>query len=202
MRKVKFLSLLISIALVATMNVFGQGPINWKVDANHSKVTATVTHMAISEVECMFTKFDGVITSDDDEFKNAMISFTIDVNSISTGNEMRDKHLKSDDFFNVEKYPNITFKGISLKKVDGKKYILTGELTIRDVTKTVEFAVIYNGKTDDKWGNTRAGFKVAGKINRQNYNLKWNDKTGAGDAVVSDEVNFVCNIELTRPKSK
>ncbi len=202
MKNVKMLSLLISLALVATMNVFGQGPITWKVDGGHSKVTGTVTHMGINDVECEFKKFDGVITSDDEDFKNLNVLFTVDVSSISTGNEMRDKHVKSDDFFNAEKFPNLTFKSKSFKKMDGKKYILIGDLTIRDVTKQVELAVVYNGKMNDNWGNTRAGFKVAGKINRQDYKLKWNDKTGAGDAVVSDEINFLCNFELTKPKAK
>ena len=202
MKKVSILSLLISFALVATINVFGQSPITWKIDMSHSKVGATVTHMGISDVDCEFKKFDGTFTSEDEDFKNAVITFTIDVNSISTANEMRDKHVKSDDFFNAEKFPTITFKSKSWKKVDGKKYILIGDLTIRDVTKQVELAVVYNGKMNDNWGNTRAGFKVAGKINRQDYKLKWNDKTGAGDAVVSDMVNFLCNIELTKPKAK
>jgi polyisoprenoid-binding protein YceI len=202
MKKTKILMLLISMALIATMNVFGEGPITWKLDGSHSKVTFSVMHMAISEVEGEFKKFEGTFTSDDDDFKNAIITFTIDVNSVNTDNERRDGHLKSDDFFNAEKFPTITFKGKSFKKIDSKKYILIGDLTIRDVTKEIELAVIYNGKTNDNWGNTRAGFKVAGKINRQEFKLKWNDKTGAGDAVVSDEVNFVCNIELTKPKAK
>ncbi len=202
MKKVSILSLLISFAFLATMNLFGQGPISWKIDMSHSKVGATVTHMGISDVDCEFKKFEGVITSENEDFKNPSITFTIDVNSINTNNEMRDKHVKSDDFFNAEKFPTIIFKGKSMKKVDGKKFILTGDLTIRDVTKTIELAVVYNGKMNDNWGNTRAGFKIAGKINRQDYKLKWNDKTGAGDAVVSDDVNFLCNIELTKPKAK
>jgi len=202
MKKVKILSLLISMALVSTMSLFGQTPITWKIDGSHSKVGFTVTHMGISDVEGEFKKFDGTFTSDDEDFKNANITFTIDVSSVNTDNERRDGHLKGDDFFNAEKFPSITFTSKSLKKVDGKKYILSGDLTIRDVTKKVELAVVYNGKMNDNWGNTRAGFKIAGKINRQDYHLKWNDKTGAGDAVVSDEVSFMCNIELTKPKAK
>src|ERR1017187_5843853 len=202
MKKAKILSLLISFALVATMNVFGQGPISWKLDGSHSKVAFTVTHMGISDVDGEFKKFDGTFTSDDEDFKNSNITFTIEVNSVSTDNERRDGHLKGDHFFNAEKFPTITFKSTSFKKVDGKKYILKGDLTIRDVTKSIALAVVYNGKMNDNWGNTRAGFKVAGKINRQDFHLKWNDKTGAGDAVVSDEVNFLCNMELTKPKAK
>ena len=202
MKKVKILTLLISMALVATMSVFGQGPVSWKLDGSHSKVTFTVTHMGISDVDGEFKKFDGTFTSDDEDFKNSSITFTIEVNSVSTDNERRDGHLKGDDFFNAEKFPTITFKSTAFKKVDGKKYILKGDLTIRDVTKSVDLAVVYNGKMNDNWGNTRAGFKVAGKINRQDFHLKWNDKTGAGDAVVSDEVNFMCNMELTKPKAK
>jgi polyisoprenoid-binding protein YceI len=113
---------------------------------------------------------------------------------------MRDNHLKGDDFFNAGKYPKMTFKGTGLKKVSGNKYTLSGELTIRDVTKPITLDVTYFGTTNDPWGNTKAGFKIKGKINRFDYNLKWNTLTEAGGAVVGEEVEIVCNLELAKSK--
>ncbi|MEI6815339.1 MAG: YceI family protein [Bacteroidota bacterium] len=198
MKKVKMI-------LIAVLAIMGQGAfaqINWIVDQAHTKVGFSVTHMAVSQVEGNFKKFEGKITTEDEDFKNTNIQFTLDVNSITTENEMRDKHIKSDDFFNAEKFPTITFKSKSFKKIDGKKYILTGDMTVRDVTKTVDLAVIYNGKVNDPYGNLRAGFKVSGKINRLDYNLKWNTLMGGGDAVVGKDVEFNVNIEVTKEKVK
>ena len=135
------------------------------------------------------------------DFTDATINFSVDVNSINTDNEMRDKHLKSDDFFNAEKFPAMTFKGTSFKKVSGNKYVLQGDLTIRDVTKKVTFDVTYGGTIKDPWGNTKAGFKARAKINRFDYNLKWNTVTEAGGAVVSKDVDVVVNLELNQEKS-
>jgi polyisoprenoid-binding protein YceI len=120
------------------------------------------------------------------------------VNSISTDNEMRDKHLKSDDFFNAEKFPVITFTTKKIKQLDGNKYILTGDLTIRDVTKTVSLPVVYNGTVKDPWGNLKAGFKATGKINRKEFNLKYNNAAATGEAVVGDEVEFTADIVLMK----
>ena len=193
---------LVLIALFVSIGAIAQAQIKWNVDPAHTKVQFTAIHMGVSEVTGEFKKFEGKITSDDENFTNTTIEFTMQVASVSTDNDMRDTHLKSDDFFNAEKYPTITFKSKSFKKIDGNKYILTGDLTMRDITKSVDLAVIYNGKITDPYGFLRAGFKVAGKINRMDYNLKWNTLMGAGDAVVSNEISFNCNIELTKDKGK
>ncbi len=110
---------------------------------------------------------------------------------------MRDKHLKSDDFFNAEKYPKMSFTGISLQKSTGGNYVLEGNLAIRDVTKKMKFAVTYGGTMVDPYGNTKAGFKAIGHISRKAYNLKWNALTEAGGAVVGDEVTILLNLEFT-----
>jgi polyisoprenoid-binding protein YceI len=170
----------------------------WKVDASHSSVKFAVNHMVVSEVEGSFKKFDAVIKSEKEDFTNAQIEFLIDVNSIDTDNEMRDGHLKADDFFNAAKFPQIKFKAKSLKKISGNKYKLIGDMTIRDVTKPVELDVIYGGTIKDPYGNFRAGFKVTGAINRFDYGLKWNQMLEAGGAVVDEEVRFTANIELIR----
>lgn len=172
----------------------------WNVDNSHSNVKFTVTHLVISEVEGYFKNFKGSITSSNADFNDASVDFTVDINSINTDNENRDKHLKSDDFFNAEQYPNMTFKSTSFKKVSGNKYKLTGNLTIRNITKTVTFDVIYGGTVKDPWGNTKAGFKATTVINRFDYNLKWNTVTEAGGAVVGKDVTIDLKLEFAQAK--
>jgi polyisoprenoid-binding protein YceI len=178
-----------------------QAQTSWNTDNSHSNVKFTVTHLVVSEVEGSFRVFSGTVKAAKPDFTDAAINFSVDVNSVNTDNEMRDKHLKSDDFFNAEKFPAMTFKGTSFKKVSNNKYVLQGDLTIRDVTKKVTFDVTYGGTTKDPWGNTKAGFKAKGKINRFDYNLKWNTLTEAGGAVVSKDVDIVVNLELNQEKS-
>jgi polyisoprenoid-binding protein YceI len=172
----------------------------WTVDKAHSKVQFTVTHLIISEVTGQFKSFDANIESSKDDFADAKIDFSADVSSISTDNEGRDKHLKSDDFFNAEKFPKITFKGKSLKKVGDKNYKLVGDFTIRDVTKEITLDVVYNGSIKDPWGNTKAGFKIKGEINRFDYNLKWNALIETGGAVVGKTVEMIVDLELQKSK--
>jgi polyisoprenoid-binding protein YceI len=147
-----------------------------------------------------FKSFDGNIETNKDDFSDAKINFSVDINSISTDNEQRDKHLKSDDFFNAEKYPKMTFVGKSMQKVSDNNYTLTGDLTIRDVTKQVTLNVILNGVIKDPWGNTKAGFKITGDINRFDYNLKWNALMETGGAVVGKIVHLTINLELQKSK--
>jgi len=172
----------------------------WIIDHSHSQVMFTVSHLVIAEITGSFKKFSGNIKSSEADFTDAQIDFTIDVNSVNTDNEMRDNHLKGDDFFNADKYPKMVFKGKSFKKVSGNKYQLTGELTIRDVTKTITLDVTYAGTVLDPWENTKAGFKIKGTINRFDYNLKWNNLTDAGGAVVGEDVEITVNLELAKSK--
>jgi polyisoprenoid-binding protein YceI len=172
----------------------------WDIDNAHSQVMFNVSHLVISEVTGHFKTFSGNITASNPDFTDARIDFQIDIASINTDNQMRDDHLKSDDFFNAGKFPKMVFKGKELKKVSGNKYKLTGDLTIRDVTKTVTLDVTYSGTVKDPWGNTKAGFKIKGSVNRFDYNLKWNTLTEAGGAVVGPEVEIVCNLQLSQAK--
>lgn len=185
------------VALAITTGAFAQT--TWKLDNAHSSVKFSVEHLMVSETEGNFKGFDGTLTSKSADFTDAEISFTVDVKTINTDNEMRDKHLQSDDFFNAEKYPQMKFKGTSFKKVSGNKYVLEGDLTIRDVTKKVKFDVVYRGTQKDPYGNTKAGFKATGSIKRLEYGLKWNVMTEA-TAVVADEVNIVINLEYAQAK--
>ena len=172
----------------------------WNVDPVHSSVKFTVSHMVISEVEGGFKKFTGTVTGTNPDFTDANVEFSADVNSLSTDNDMRDNHLKSDDFLNAAKYPNINFKSTSFKKLSGNKYVLTGNLTIRDKTKPVKFDVVYGGTIKDPYGNNRAGFKATTVVNRFDYDLKWNKLTEAGGAVVGKDVTIDVKLEIVQAK--
>ena len=173
---------------------------SWNLDKSHSGVKFGIDHLVISEVEGTFKVFNGSLTSPTPDFNNAKVDFTVDVNSINTDDEKRDGHLKSDDFFNAEKYPAMKFSSTSFKKVKGNAYVMEGNLTIRDVTKKVKWAVIYGGTVKDPWGNIKAGFKATSKINRKDYGLKWGSVTEAGGAVVGDEVRMVVNVVFAQAK--
>lgn len=170
----------------------------YKIDASHSGVSFKVKHLMISTVTGKFEKFDGTLETENTDISNANISFEADVNSITTNSEQRDGHLKADDFFNAEQFPKLTFTSTGIKKVSDEEYVVTGDLTIRDVTKSVELKVEYNGEIVDPWGQTRLGFEMNGKVNRQDFGLKWSALTEAGGVVVSDEVKLHLNIEVIK----
>lgn len=195
---------MVKFRFAALLVLFGFISINaqskWTVDKSHSKVQFSVTHLIISEVTGQFKSFDANVEASKDDFTEAKIEFAADVNSINTDNEDRDKHLKADDFFNAEKFPKITFVGKSFKKVGDKSYKLVGDFTIRDITKEVTLDVVYNGSGKDPWGNTKAGFKIKGEVNRFDYDLKWNSLMEAGGAVVGKTVAIVVDLELQKVK--
>jgi polyisoprenoid-binding protein YceI len=172
----------------------------WKYDTSHSKVGFYISHFGISETEGKFTKLDGVVLADKPDFSDAKIDFTIDVNSINTEDGQRDTHLKSPDFFDVAKFPSISFKGKSFKSIGKNKYKLTGDLTMHGVTKEVVLDVLYRGTVVDPYKNTKAGFKITGVIDRTNWGLTWNGKLTTGDFLVGNEVNLEGNLELLKGK--
>jgi len=165
----------------------------WVIDPAHSEVTFKVKHMMISTVTGYFKKFDATVETDGDDFKTAQVNVNIDAASIHTNNADRDAHLGSDDFFNAEQYPQITFKSTSF---DGEN--LTGLLTIRDVTKEVTLDVDFNGIATDPYGQTKAGFEIRGEISRKEFNLRWNAITEAGSVVVSDKVRMVIDAQFVK----
>lgn len=186
------------LALVFSAAAYGlQAQQSWSLDKSHSNVRFTATHMVISEVDGHFNDFEASLTTNRDDFANSDVNFTAQTGSIDTGNERRDGHLKSDDFFNAEKYPEMTFEGKLLK--EGEDYRLAGDLTIRDVTKQVSFDVKYFGKVNTGKGE-KAGFKISGTISRFDYNLKWDNKIQNGSYVVSDEIDITANIQLNSPE--
>lgn len=189
-------------ALVATLlfaNVtFGQ--VKWSVDPAHTNARFEVKHLGIAFIDGEFTKLNGSAESlDSTSFANASVNFSIDVNSVDTRIEARDNHLKSDDFFNVEKFPTMTLKNATLKKGKKGKFTLIGDLTIRDVTKKVTFNVVQNnGIITDPWGKTRAGFTATTSINRFDYNINYGDKLPTGVFAVAPEVEITVNVELVK----
>lgn len=169
----------------------------WKVDPSHSEVQFKVKHLMITTVTGHFSKYDLAVVTEGDDFTKASIDFTADIDSISTGNEQRDGHLKSPDFFAAEQFPQLKFKGKKLEK-SGDAYKLEGDLTIRDITKPLTLDVEYGGIVTDPWGQVKAGFTLEGKIKRKEFKLEWDAVTEAGQVVVSNDVRILCEIQLVK----
>lgn len=173
--------------------------IKWVSDPTHSEVQFKVKHLMITTVTGYFQKFHVEAETEDEEFTSAKnVVFTADVNSINTNNEQRDTHLRSPDFFDVEKHAEIRFEGTRYEKVSGSDYKLHGKLTIKGTTKPVTVNVEFGGIVVDPYGQTKAGFTVSGKINRKEFGLTWSAVTEAGSVVVSDEIKLLAEIQLVK----
>lgn len=170
----------------------------WNLDAAHSEVTFRVKHLVIATVSGKFSKFSSAVTTEGDDFTTANIRFDVETGSIDTGVEARDNHLRSDDFFNSEAFPNLTFVATAIRQVDGSEHEIDGHLTIRDVTQPITLKADFGGIAKDPYGQVKAGFEVEGKIKRKEFGLSWNAMTEAGGAVVSDEVKFQANVQYVR----
>lgn len=190
---------LIALALI-TSSVTLKAQTKWTVDPVHSSVKFNIENMVISEVDGKFNTYNGTIVSSKPDLTDAVINFTIDVKSIDTDNEMRDKHLLEPDFFDAAKYPQITFKSTSFKKISGNKYILNGNITMHGVTKPAKFNVTYGGTAKDGYGNLKAGFKAIGTLNRFDYGLKYNDLTEAGGAMLGKDVEIELRLQFAKAK--
>ncbi len=170
----------------------------WVLDPAHTEVTFKVRHLMIANVTGNFKNFNSQAETNDDDFSDAKVIFTVETASVTTDNEQRDAHLKSDDFFNAEKYPEIKFESTGLKRKKDNEYELEGKLTIRDVTKTIKLDVEAGGIVVDAYGQTKAGFSVSGKINRKDFGLNWSAVTEAGGIVVSDEVKMMVEAQYIK----
>jgi len=189
------LSLLLLLAFIPAS--FAQ--VKWEADAMHTNVRFSVEHMGISFVDGEFTKVEGHMTSPSaTTFDGATFNYTIQVNSIDTRVKPRDSHLLTNDFFNAAKYPTITLKNATLHKIEGNHYELTGELSIRDVTKTVTFDVTFNGEYTDSKGRTHAGFTATTTIDRTDYNINYGGTLPNGDLAVGNMIKIVVNSELIK----
>jgi polyisoprenoid-binding protein YceI len=170
----------------------------WAIDPMHSEIQFKVKHLVISNVTGSFQKFDGKIETENEDFSDAKVSFSADIDSIFTGNEQRDGHLKSGDFFDAAQFPQLTFESTSFKKVSDDEYALEGNLTLKGTTKPVKLDVTYGGTMKDLYGYTKAGFEIKGKISRKAYGLTWDAVTEAGGAVVSDEIRLAFNVQVAK----
>ena len=166
----------------------------WNIDATHSHATFAVRHMVVSTVKGKFNVLRGTLNLDETNPANSWIEAEVDAASIDTNEPNRDKHLRSPDFFDVEKYPKITFKSTKVEPVGDNEYKVTGDLTMHGVTKPVVFSVERSGEVKDPYGFRRAGFSAKTKISRKEWGLTWNNLLETGGAVVSDEVKLEIDV--------
>ncbi|MBS1623290.1 MAG: YceI family protein [Bacteroidetes bacterium] len=170
----------------------------WTIDPAHSEVLFKVKHLMITNVTGAFGTFEGSAESNADDFSDAKITFSADIDSIDTNQVQRDAHLKSADFFDIANHPKLEFTSTSFSKKGDREYVLKGDLTLHGVTKPVELAVEYGGTAKDPYGQIKAGFEVTGKLNRSEYGLTWNAATEAGGVVVSDEVKLLATVQVIK----
>ena len=170
----------------------------WTIDNMHSSVTFKVRHLVISSVKGSFKTFEATVESEKDDFTDARIRFSADVNSIDTGVEQRDNHLKSPDFFDAANHTKLSFVSTGVEKKSGSDYTIKGDLTIRGVTKPITLEAEFGGIQNDMYGRTVAGFEMTGKINRQEYGLHWSAVTEAGSIVAGNDVNIIIAAELIK----
>jgi len=167
----------------------------WAIDPTHSSVDFSIRHMMIAKVKGSFNQFEASIEADPEDLTTADISFSVDAASIDTRNDDRDNHLRSADFFDVENHPKLTFKATKIVKTGDGEYDVTGDLTIRGVTRSETFKVTFEGSGKDPWGNHKAGFSAEGTIKRSDYGLTWNAALETGGVLVGDDVKIHIEVE-------
>jgi polyisoprenoid-binding protein YceI len=186
----KKLILICGTTLLAATSAMAQ---TWTLDKAHGKLGFAITHMKISEVEGAFKNFDVKVTSSKPDFSDAVIEMSADISSVNTDNDMRDKHIQGEDYFNAAKFPKMTFKSTSMKKSSGKNYIVTGVLTMHGVSKTVSFTATLNGTGENPMSKKMtAGFKISGVIKRTDFGV------GEESAMLGNNVTLNANFELTK----
>lgn len=167
----------------------------WKIDGAHTNLGFTVKHMMVSRVRGSFTDVEGTIEGDPVNLADSKVHFKVNMESINTNNEDRDNHLRSADFFEVEKYPTMDFVSTKITETSEDEFDLTGDLTIKGITKEVTFKVEFEGKAVDPWGQDVAGFTAEGSINRKEFGLTWNQALETGGFVVGDKIKITIELE-------
>ena len=170
----------------------------WNVDNLHSEVLFKVKHLVISTVTGSFKSFAGHATTEGDQFENAEIEFSVDANSVDTGQPGRDEHLRAADFFETDEHPKFKFVSTSFKKAKGDVYSLLGNLTIKGITKEVELEAEYGGTEKDNYGNIKVGFEVTGTIDRKEFGVSFNSLTETGGLALGEKIKLVANIQLAK----
>ena len=170
----------------------------WKLDKAHSSIGFSVRHLVISKTTGAFSEFDGTVEFDGVNLETGSVEVTAQMASVDTDNAKRDDHLKSADFFEVERYPTMSFKSTKVKSTGKDRFDLTGMLTIKGISREVTFDCEFNGTMSDPWGDTRAGFSAEGEINRQDFNVSFSKVLDGGGLVVGDMVNVMLELELIK----
>lgn len=190
-----------TLAVVALMMVSTSAfAAKYKVDSSHSQVGFSVKHLVVTNVKGHFAKYEGGFDFDEKKGTVSNIDVKIDAASINTNDEKRDEHLRSPDFFDVAKHKDITFKGKKVEFTGGKPVKVSGDLTIRGVTKPVTLDIDYGGAVTDPWGNEKVGFTLTGKINRKDFGVNWSKNLDKGGAVVADDVKLEIEVEANKVK--
>lgn len=171
--------------------------IKWEIDPSHSEVLFKIKHLEIATITGRFNEISGTVEAEED-FENAVFTFSANVNSIDTNDKHRDTHLKNVDFFDAEKFPKITFYSTKFKRIGDATFEIIGKLTIKEITKPTILHIDYGGTNVDHWGNTKAGLKLKGVINRKDFGLVWNAAIETGGVLISEEVRINANIELVK----
>jgi polyisoprenoid-binding protein YceI len=184
--------------LLTALSVMATAQTKWGLDRSHSYVNFSVSHMVISDVTGTFNDFNTSVESISDDFSDAKIHVSIKAKSIDTGNEGRDKHLASADFFNADKDSIVSFKSTKIEKVTAGKYKIYGDLTMRGVTKQVVLDAQYKGKAKNPWGQTIAAFKANTTVNRKDWGLNWNKALEAGGVLVGENVDITIAVQLVQ----
>ena len=170
----------------------------WNIDSSHSGVNFSIRHMVVSKVRGRFAKYAGTIALDEGDLTRSVVQATIDASSIDTGTPQRDTHLRSADFFDAEKFPELQFRSKRIEKVEDARYRVVGDLTIRDVTREVSLDVEYGGRTKDPWGNERIGFIATTALDRKDFGLGWNQVLEAGGVLVGDRVDIELEVQAVK----
>jgi len=170
----------------------------WSIDAIHSEIHFKVRHLLVSWVTGSFKNFDATVETEGEDISTAKVRFTADINSISTNNDQRDAHLKTNDFFDAENHPQLIFQSDSFEKTGVENYKLKGTLTIRGISKKIILNVEYGGITKDPWGNTRTGFSLTGKINRKDFGVNFSMVSETGGILLGEDVNINANVEFVK----
>lgn len=170
----------------------------YKFDTAHSRLGFVARHAMVTKVRGQFEAFDGTLHLDAEDPSRSSVTVTADVASVTTGNEDRDKHLRANDFFDAANFPKITFASTGIEPAGGDRYRVTGDLTIRGVTRTTTFEVQFTGAARDPFGNERVGFESRAVVNRKDFGVNWNAALEAGGVLVSDKVDLELDISAVR----
>ncbi|MFI5195625.1 MAG: YceI family protein [Chitinophagales bacterium] len=173
----------------------------WILDPAHSEVQFKVKHLMVSKVTGHFKQFNVTVETQGDDITTAKVHFTADINSISTNNEQRDAHLRSNDFFDAERHPQLSFESDKLEKTGPETYKLHGTLTMRGVSKPITLDVASGGVMQDPWGNTRTGFEITGNLNRMDYGVSYSMASETGGILLGHEVSIQASAEFVKEKA-